>query len=175
VSRPGNTSPSPPGRGGDSDEVLARLPASPGRRAFGVGMQAVLGAILLWTALAHPPEALGWLAFLLGAAALALYAAKAMWDATAVEIVLTRSGIYEAGGREIARLDNIASVDRGLFAFKPSNGFLLRLHAPVGRVWAPGLWWRMGRRVGVGGVTPGGQGRAMADIVSALLMEREAR
>ncbi|MEM1428593.1 MAG: hypothetical protein AAGG09_03955 [Pseudomonadota bacterium] len=159
----------------DPPKELARLAASPARRVIGVGMLAVLGAIVLWTAIAHPPTVLGWHAFLLAVGGVSLYAAKAMWNATAQEVVLTEAGIYETSGREIASLDNIASVDRGIFAFKPSNGFLLRLKQPAPRVWALGLWWRMGRRVGVGGVTPGGEGRAMADILSALLLERETR
>jgi hypothetical protein len=40
----------------------------------------------------------------------------------------------------LARIDEIASLDRGTFAFKPSNGFLLRLSRKGTRVWRPGLW-----------------------------------
>ncbi|MEM9247780.1 MAG: hypothetical protein AAGB05_03675 [Pseudomonadota bacterium] len=159
--------------GTGDDPVLARLTPSPGRRSIGTGMLAVLGALVLWVALAHPPQQLGWLAFLLAAAALAFWSARAMWRATSHSIVLTRSSLSEEHGRVIARVDAIASVDRGLFAFKPSNGFLLRLKAPAPRSWSLGMWWRLGRRVGVGGVTPGGQGRAMADILLALLPDRD--
>jgi hypothetical protein len=44
---------------------------------------------------------------------------------------------------------------------------MIRLKTPASRVWAPGLWWRFGKRVGVGGVTPAGQGKAMADVIAA--------
>ncbi len=152
--------------------VLARLASSPGRRNFGVGILVMLGALLLWTGLTTPPRDLGWLVFLLAMSALAFFAARAMWRATSYTIVLTHDALYEENGRVIAQVDAIASVDRGLFAFKPSNGFLLRLATPAPRAWSLGMWWRLGRRVGVGGVTPGGQGRAMADILTALLMER---
>ena len=164
-----------PRASGDEAEALARLSAAPARRNAGVGMLALLGTMLGWTALAHPPSAPAWLAFLIAGSALSLYAAWAMWQATGATIVLTREAVFEEGGRLIARIEDIAEVDRGLFAFKPSNGFLLRLKTPSARAWAPGLWWRMGRRVGIGGVTPGGQGRAMADILSALLLERDRK
>jgi hypothetical protein len=41
----------------------------------------------------------------------------------------------------------------------------------AGRRWQPGLWWRLGKRVGVGGVAPGHQTKAMAQIIEALLAE----
>ncbi|MEM0935322.1 MAG: hypothetical protein AAGJ91_05390 [Pseudomonadota bacterium] len=163
------------GRGakeGWDEEILASLAASPGRRLVGTGMLVVLGALLSWTVIAFPPAALGWLVFLIAAAAFAFFSAQRMWEATSRTVLLTRAVLREDSGRIIALVEEIEAVDRGLFAFKPSNGFLLRLTRPAPRVWALGLWWRFGRRVGVGGVTPGGQGRAMADILSALILER---
>ena len=68
-------------------------------------------------------------------------------------------------------MGNIASVDRGAFAFKPSNGFTVRLKSPAPRAWLPGLWWRLGRRVGVGGATPGKAARDMADVITILLKD----
>ena len=73
----------------------------------------------------------------------------------------------------VAAWDDIARVERGAFALRPSNGFLLHLHAPGPRAWAPGLWWRLGRRLGVGGVTAAGQSKGMAEILTAMLVERD--
>jgi len=96
-----------------------------------------------------------------------------LWRATDRRIVLTRGGLFDSDGRCIARLADIAEVDRGVFAFKPSGGFVLRLtHAP-GRDWAPGLWWRLGHRLGVGGVTGNMQGRAMAEMIALVLADRD--
>jgi hypothetical protein len=158
---------------GDLDEVLATVRPSPGRRAAGVGMLAALGLILLWVAATSPAAAPGWQAFLIGTGAASLWAALAQWRATARGLVLTRAGLFDTEGTEIVALERIESADRGLFAFKPSGGFLLRLSRPAPRGWAPGLWWRLGRRVGVGGATPGGETRAMADLLTILLAERD--
>ena len=68
-----------------------------------------------------------------------------------------------------ARMDEIDRVERGAFAFKPSNGFLVHLKKPGHRAWQPGLWWRMGRKLGIGGVTPAGQAKFMADMIALRL------
>jgi len=136
-------------------------------------MFAALGAIPLWVALAAPPAELGWHVFLLAFGALALALGWRFWRATAPALVLTPEGLGDTEGREIARLDDILAVERGMLAFKPSNGFLLRLARPGSRHWSPGLWWRLGRRVGVGGVTGAGETRAMADLIALRLAERD--
>jgi len=145
---------------------------SPMRRVSAVAMLGVLGILLLRVALG--PEALGagWVTMLLVFAAAGFWVSWRLWEATACRLVLTEEELVEEGldgvrGRVLCRLDDIAGVERGTFAFKPSNGFMIRLKTPASRVWAPGLWWRFGKRVGVGGVTPAGQGKAMADVIAA--------
>ena len=39
--------------------------------------------------------------------------------------------------------------------------------------WQPGLWWRLGNRIGVGGMTPGSQAKAMAEIIAIKLAQRD--
>jgi hypothetical protein len=51
----------------------------------------------------------------------------------------------EEGGRQLFRVEDVDRVDNSAFAFKPAAGFLVHLKTP--RVYAPGLWWRSGRRV----------------------------
>jgi len=152
--------------------VIARLEPAPGRRIFSLLALAGLGLLLIQVAVARPPQHLTWQIFLLVLGALALWLAVRLWQATASGLVLREDGLWEAGGRRLAALDEIASVDRGVFAFKPSNGFLVTLRARAPRAWAPGLWWRFGRRVGVGGTTPGAQARAMADALAVMLDAR---
>jgi hypothetical protein len=43
----------------------------------------------------------------------------------------------------------------------------------MSRVYAPGLWWRAGRRVAVGGVTSRAEGKAVAELINVMLAERE--
>lgn len=147
-------------------------PSAP-RRAFGLVIQITLGLVLLYMAVAYPPAALGWTIFLIVLGIAALVLAQRGWQGSAVGIVLTADGLHQEDGRPIAPLDNIASVDRTLFSFKPSNGFIIRLRDPMGRGWVPGMWWRFGRRVGIGGVTGGADTKIVADALSFMIAARD--
>lgn len=155
------------------DEVLATVSASTGRRVLGLVSLGLLGVLLIYIAFARPPELI-WQMFLIGVGGAALWMADAMRRATASKVELTARGLRDADGTLIAAIEEIESMDRGFFAFKPSNGFLLKLRsgAGQGRVWRPGLWWRTGRRIGIGGMTPGSQTKFMSDVLAAMLAER---
>ena len=156
-----------------SDEVITELYASPTRRFLGVGMLLILGGLVLYTGLAHPPAVVGWQAFLLGMGAVCLWIAERMRQATTHGVQLTEDGLRSSNGEVIATMDDIHSVDRSIFVFKPSNGFVVRLNRSSKSRWMPGLWWRMGKRIGIGGVTPGGAGKVMADMLAAMLLKRD--
>ncbi len=156
-----------------NQEVLAVVATSPARRWLGVIMLAGLGGLLIYVALAAPPTLL-WQAFLIAIGVLALWMADGMRRGTERRIELTETELRSSDGQVIALVDNIKSVDRGVFAFKPSNGFILRTYTPGKRAWRQGLWWRIGRRVGVGGVTSARQTRAMSEIISILIARRAA-
>lgn len=161
-------SPLPP----DPGRVVARLYPSAARRVLAAGVLGVLGVILVWVAMAHPPQGLGWRLFLLVLGAFILWGMVRMWQATALGLELTGEELRDTEGRVIARLDEMQAVSRGVFAFKPSNGFLVTTRQNGPAAWAPGLWWRMGRRIGVGGVTGRAEARFMADVLDELLSRR---
>lgn len=153
--------------------VICTLRPSPARRVTAVVMLAGVALLLLWVVVVSPPRHPGWIVFLLGTGACMLWLSLRLWQATDRQIILTRAGLFDSDGTCIAPVADIAEVDRGVFAFKPSGGFVLRLsHAP-GRAWAPGLWWRLGRKLGVGGVTGNAQGRAMAEMIALVLSDRD--
>lgn len=148
-------------------EVLASITPSGPRRFFATGVMATLGVLLELLAFLRPPESAGLQIMLVVFGLIALAGCVRMYRATGRGLVLTDEALMDTDGTLVARLDQIESVERGIFAFKPSNGFVLRLKSAQPRVWAPGLWWRLGRRVGVGGVISGSEGRAMADLIAA--------
>lgn len=155
-------------------DPLAEITVSQPRRVLGVGMLIVLGALLLYIAAATPP-APGWLVFLLVMGVGALVLASLMWRRTAVALVLTEDGLYDDSGAEIAPMAAITRINRGAFAIKPSNGFTLELDRPGARAWVPGVWWRLGRRVAVGGVLNAREAKMASDILTAKLAMRQRR
>lgn len=156
------------------NDVHIRLYPAPAKRLMAVATCAVLTLLLAWLAFNVPPMAAGWRIVLALAAVGAGLAGVRMWRATAAGIELTDAGLADTDGNLIAALDNITRSDRGLFAFKPTNGFLLTLRRRGPVAWRPGLWWRIGRWVGVGGTLPGGGARALSDAINALLAQRSA-
>ncbi|GAA6199182.1 hypothetical protein [Aquicoccus sp. SU-CL01552] len=153
------------------DEILVTVQVSAPRRWLGVGMLLGLAGLVIYVALSSPP-APQWQVFLLLTGAAALWTAERMRRATGHRLELTRTELRASDGTRIAAIDEIAGLDRGAFAFKPSNGFLIRTRAPGGRAWQPGVWWRFGRRIGIGGVTAPPQTKAMSEVLAALLAER---
>ncbi len=148
--------------------ILAEVSASAPRRVIGVGMLWFLGGLLIYVALVTPPS-VGWRMLLVLLGACAIWLGYVMMRATTVTLQLTEHELRDTAGTLLARVEDIQRIDRGVFALKPSNGFTLILKQPQERCWRPGLWWRLGRRVAVGGVTPGSQTRPMADVIAAMI------
>ncbi len=151
-----------------SETPLAIVAATGPRRWFGISTLAVLGALLVYLAFSTTPS-LSWQLFLLVVGAAALWLAEKTRRATENHIILTAEGIFSSAGEEIATLDNVEAVKRGTFDLKPSNGFTVILKERRTRRWQPGLWWTLGRHVGIGGVTPGSQSKVMAQMLEGML------
>lgn len=172
------------------ETIIATLMPSRARRFLATGMLSLLGALLILLALNAPALDMspgiqdlgaqdlgaakgmgpGARVFLLLSGAFALIAARKLYKATERGLELTQSGVLrETGpqGRILANVEDLKGVERGSFAFKPSNGFSLIYKVPQKRGFAPGLWWRTSKRLGVGGVTPASQGKFMAELIVA--------
>ena len=105
---------------------------------------------------------------------LALFAASIGWFGQALLFTKARAVIFEGdrlfddSGVEICHLDDVAELEKGLHLFKPSSGFVLKLKTKQPAAWSPGLWWRIGHRVGVGGATPGHAPRRWRTLLSCI-------
>jgi len=159
---------------GNETRVLARLNPSAPRRVVGTAMLAAIGVLLIWVVVRHPPPQMIGLAFLLVVGVGTLWMAARLWLATAQGLELTDTELRESHShRALARMADIVSVDRGAFAVKPTAGFALHMRQPGRMAWAPGLWWQVGRRIGVGGVTHRHEARLMAEILAERLKARD--
>lgn len=132
-------------------------------------MLSTVGVLVLYVALAQPPEPV-WQVFLLAVGGAAFWLAQRMWKATNDSIELTQTELRTGTGRLIAKVEDIEAIDQGVFAFKPSNGFLLKTKESAENSWAPGLWWRLGRRVGVGGMTTAAEAKFMLQLLHSLML-----
>ena len=159
-----------------TNDTILTVGASPARRLAALAILGGLGLLLLWLAtgtegLDAPGRAV------IGALGIGtLTLAGWMQAASRVRLVLTEEALMEEGGTLLTPLDAVTRSDRGPFASKPSSGFVLRLDRSVGPVaWRPGLWWRIGRRIGVGGILAGHETRAMSEAIAVGIRARDSR
>lgn len=152
------------------DTVIAELGVSPARQYLFLGALVGLGVLIIWQTMnseaALVPRAL---LFVLGIAL--LFQANKLRMAPKVKLLLTEAGLYQSDGELVADWDQIQSIDRGALAIKPSNGFTLLLKEKHQRAWVPGLWWRLGRRIGVGGTAYAGSAKFMAEQIALRLKQ----
>lgn len=154
-----------------SEDILLSVRASTVRRSIAAVILAGIGLMVLQYGLSGSGGGLGSvLALAIGA--FGIWFSFSTWNGTDRTIELTSKGIRETGGPLLVRLEDIQAVDRGAFAFKPSGGFVLKLKSSHRRGWVPGLWWRLGRRFGVGGILPSVQTKLMADLIQEELLKR---
>jgi hypothetical protein len=156
-----------------SDPVIATLAASPPRRWTGTVMLSFLGGLLIYLALSVPFSAPQVILILCGL--FVLFAASRLLAATAQVIELTQTELRVKDGVVLAKLADITKVERGAFAFKPSNGFLVSTKESGPRRWSLGMYWCFSRRIGVGGVTGAPQSKGMAEAIAVLIAERDLK
>jgi hypothetical protein len=151
------------------DDLRITLRPSRPRLWFAIAALGAMALGLFWLALAHPLVGPGWRAGLLVACLPLVLAIRALLASGRRVLILTREGLFDSVSGDVCRIGDIARVERGIFALRPARGFALRLTRPLGRRWVPGLWWRFGRNLGVGGLTGAAETRLMAEVLDALL------
>lgn len=156
-----------------SQEVLAELGASPPRRIFALGAVVMLGALLVYLGIDYPDASIAFRIVLVVAGGAVLWAADRQRRNTRTRLILTQDDLRDSDGTLVATVDDIEKVERGTMAFKPSNGFLILTRSAGPRHWAPGIWWRFGRRIGVGGICGAQEAKFMAERLALEVAERQ--
>lgn len=149
----------------DENGVYVSLYPSAPRRWIGLGTLYALALVLLYLTMTAGLGIFGTVCMVAIVCAV-LWLAERMRRVTSGWLELRTEGLFDQSGVLLAPLDDVAAVERGAFAFKPSNGFAIVLNTPIGFHWAPGLWWRVGRRVGVGGVISSSNAKFVADLLA---------
>ncbi len=136
----------------ENEKPLAFINPPTLKRYFFTLLSLVLAILLLYEGLAFfivSGERLGFVLvglFLLGLTYL-------FYSNTGKSLILYEDRLVSTDGELLFEVNNVASIENGLFSFKPSNGVLFYLKEPMSFKWKLGLWWRFGKRVGIGGCT----------------------
>lgn len=156
-------------------DLLMRLEPTPFRRWLGTGLLAMMAAVMAVAALQMEADSRLMPRFI--AAGLALFGAVQavrLWQASAGAIELREDGLHcTRTGRRLAAMEEMARVDTGALLIKPASGFVVRLTHKQPFARSTGMWWIWGDKLGIGGVTPKAQGKAMASALGELLRLRD--
>ncbi|MBL4751221.1 MAG: hypothetical protein JKX71_11700 [Amylibacter sp.] len=153
-------------------DVIVKIQPSVVRRIFAAIILCISGFVMINFAFSPTAQSILLKLTLICLGLVFLWQALVNFRATDAALFLKREGLFDEHGTLICSLSNIALVERSWFSFKPSNGFLLRLHEPQSRKWVPGFYWRMGRRLGVGGSISPAQTKEMSDKLVLLMQEK---
>lgn len=152
--------------------VLAEARASGSRRLFAAFLLGAVGLGLAWSGLQLTLASVSG-ALMMAAGVIFVWLALRLVLAADQAVVLTAAGLADADGTVIVDLDAIEGVDSSLLSARPSNGFIIRTRTRQAPGWRPGLWWRLGHRVGIGGILPKARTRDMVNRLSLMLAERD--
>lgn len=148
-----------------TDTIEAEMKVSPFRRWFSSGLVALTGALLLNMAMTSPPASLIGQGLVWAMAALLLIAALKLWRDTGESVRLVGARLEDSHGGLIVRLEDVATVTRTHFSFRPSNGFMLDLTRDYDPRWCMGLYWCAGKRAAFGGATSGAEAKKLAEAI----------
>ncbi|QDL90343.1 hypothetical protein FDP22_00130 [Paroceanicella profunda] len=153
---------------------IARLGCAAPRRVIATAVLGALGVFLLVLAVEQAGSG-AWKTLVLALAGLGTLALTLLvWRATGSTVLLTEEALTTSEGTLLCPVSEIVAVESGFLAFRPANGFVLRLKSPAPRGFAPGLWWRFGRRLGVGGSVSAQEAKVMAQAISLQIAARAA-
>ncbi len=155
-----------------ADDILAVAGPTPLRRGMALVALIFLAGVCLYVGLGRNGPLPGRI-LLLVLGALSLWGADMMRKSTAGSIELTQDVLRDSDGAVIVTVADITRVERGVLAFKPSNGFMIHTKEPQPRGWRLGIWWRAGRQIGIGGMMPKHQTKLLAEKLVQLIAERD--
>ena len=146
-----------------SDRGPSSLSVAPWRRAVALATLVPIAVLLIRQAVGLPVVGQ---ALCLALAVTFAWAATTLWRARANALVWDGEGLRDRFDTLRIPRATIVAVDTGAISLRPSQGFTLHLDRPVPRGWSPGLWWSLGRTVGVGGLTDRRETRALAQRIA---------
>lgn len=146
----------------------------PSRARLWVALGSLAGAGLALVSIGVVAAEAGWVlrAGFVATGGLLLWGLAPLRDAGPRALVLTEAELSDSRDGPICAIADVVRVERGAFAIKPARGFALRLAGSGPRRWVPGLWWRTGRTIGVGGLTGAGETRVLAEMIAAMVAAR---
>ena len=86
-----------------------------------------------------------------------------------VGFVIKDGSIFLPDGRLLCKLSSIETVDTSPYTFKSTNGFIIRLKERSSLDWSPGLFWKLNKRISIGGLITKSESKWLSTAIITIL------
>ncbi len=90
-----------------------------------------------------------------------------------IGFLINKVGLFDLNENIICKIDDIKRIDASPYTFKSANGFLILLDTKSSFKSIPGLYWRYGHRISIGGLVSKHESKYLAGILSDLVTNKK--
>ena len=83
------------------------------------------------------------------------------------------SGLFNIDGSVICEIDDIERIDVSPYTFKSANGFIVILKTKSSFKSIPGLYWRLGKRLSIGGLVSKNESKFLSQTLLSFFEENK--
>ena len=83
--------------------------------------------------------------------------------------LLNQEGIFNLDNTIICRIEDIETIDTSPYTFRSANGFIVFLRERSTFKIVPGLYWRLGNRISIGGLVSKAESKFLSTTMLNLM------
>ena len=92
-----------------------------------------------------------------------------------VGFLINQSGLFNLDGSIICEIGDIEKIDVSPYTFKSANGFIVILKTKTSFKSIPGLYWRLGKRLSIGGLVSKTESKFLSQALLRFYEEKEKK
>ena len=92
-----------------------------------------------------------------------------------VGFLINQSGLFNLDGSIICEIGDIERIDVSPYTFKSANGFIVILKTKSSFKSIPGLYWRLGNRLSIGGLVSKNESKFLSQTLLGFYEENEKK
>ena len=90
-----------------------------------------------------------------------------------IGFLINQSGLFNIDGSVICEIDDIERIDVSPYTFKSANGFIVILKTKSSFKSIPGLYWRLGKRLSIGGLVSKNESKFLSQTLLSFFEENK--
>ena len=106
---------------------------------------------------------------------LALWFTRFLKRYSKVGFLINQSGLFNLDGSIICEIGDIEIIDVSPYTFKSANGFIVILKTKNSFKLIPGLYWRLGKRLSIGGLVSKTESKFLSQALLRFYEEKEKK